>query len=361
MPEKLLPLVKKKLNSKSMDAGQRVYWVATGLAIDSPTYETLLLAELSASETKANYFFQFLLHSQHDRNYAPSASAVFLSRLIEVIAPNAHPGIEEVEHSVSDSAELWWTLQRLIAQLGESEDSNTLTELRRLQQLPELEKIHYLLEHAAYDVQIRVREKSFEFQIPQSLIKVLNNREPVDATDLQQLLVEHLDDFAALIQRDNANIYTRFWDTYKVRRPKDENDCRNIILSELKNRLTPHGVECAPEAQYVNSKRADIRASFSNKFSVPIEFKCDWNQDIWTGLRDQLINKYSIENDANGLGIYVVLWFGKHSRGKIPKTLDGSPTPQTPKEIEGHLLSLLNPEERQRILVRVINLEWTGN
>ncbi|WP_159567914.1 hypothetical protein [Limnobacter sp. 130] len=361
LSEKLQPTIKKKLSSKSMDAGQRVYWIMAGLAIDSPTYENLLITELSDSAIKAHYFLQFIRHDSRDENYIHSTSAVFLSKLIEVITPQADPSVEHAEGAVSSSGELWWTLQRLITQLGESDDPNTLPELRRLQQLPELEKIHYLLEHTAYDVQIRIREKSFAFLKPQSLIKVLGNREPVDVKDLQQLIVEHLDDYAESIHSDNANIYARFWDTHKERRPKDENDCRNIILSELKIRLSPYGVECAPEAQYVNNKRADIKALFRNKFSVPMEFKCDWNPDLWTGLRNQLINQYSIERKANEHGIYVVLWFGEHDREPIPKTLDGSPKPQTPKEIEEYLLSLLNPEEKQRILVRVINLEWTGS
>lgn len=360
LPEKLQPMVKKKLNNKSTDAGQRVYWIMTGLAIDSPAYENLLITELTASETKANYFFQFIEHSAREDNYISSTSAVFLSRLIEVIAPNANPGIDSPGSAVSRSGELWWRLRRLITRLGESEDPNALNELRRLQQLPELEKIHFLLEHTAYDAQIRVREKSFVFLKPEGLIKVLNNREPVDVKDLQQLIVEHLDDYAASIHEDNANIYARFWDTYKERRPKHENECRDIFLSELKSRLSPHGVECAPEALYVNSKRADIRASFSTRFSIPIEFKCDWNPDLWKGLREQLINQYSIEKNASLHGIYVVLWFGKRDRGPIPETLDGSPKPQTPKQIEEYLLRLLNPEEKQRILVRVINLEWTG-
>lgn len=360
LPEKLQPMVKKKLSRKAMDAGQRIYWIMTGLAIDSPAYENLLITELTASQTKANYFFRFIEHSAREVNYISSTSAVFLSRLIEVIAPNTNPEIENAEHTTSRSGELWWSLRRLITQLGESDDPNALTELRRLQQLPELEKIHFLLEHTAYDVQIRVRETSFEFLKPKSLIKVLKNREPVDIKDLQQLILEHLDDYAASIHEDNANIYARFWDTYKERRPKHENECRDIFLSELKSRLSPHGVECAPEAQYVNNKRADIRASFSNKFSVPMEFKCDWNKDLWTSLHEQLINKYSIEKNANGHGIYVVLWFGKHNRKPIPNTRDGSPKPQTPKQIEEYLLSLLNPEEKQRILVRVIKLEWTG-
>lgn len=360
LPKKLQPMVKTKLNSKSMDAGQRIYWIITGLAIDSPAHENLLIAEVTTSQTKANYFFQFIEHNSHENNYIPSTSAMFLSRLVEVIAPNANPEIENAEQPTGRSGELWWSLRRLITQLGESEDPTALAELRRLQQLPELEKIHFYLEHTAYDTQIRIRETSFEFLKPETLIKVLKNGEPVDVKDLQQLIVEHLDDYVASIHKDNANIYARFWDTYKERRPKNENECRDIFLSELKSRLSPHGVECAPEAQYVNNNRADIRASFSNRFAAPMEFKCDWNEHLWTGLRDQLINRYSIEKNASLHGIYVVLWFGKHSRGKIPKTLNGSPTPQTPKQIEDYLLSLLNPEEKQRILVRVINLEWAG-
>lgn len=360
LPEKLQPMVKKKLNNKSMDAAQRVYWITTGLAIDSSAYESQLITELVNSETKANYFFQFIEHSARENNYISSTSALFLSRLIEVIAPNANPGIENMENAVSRSGELWRSLRRLITQLGESEDPDALTELRRLQQLPELEKINFLLEHTAYDVQIRVREKSFAFLKPEGLIKVLNNREPVDVKDLQQLIVEHLDDYAEMIHKNKANIYAFFWDKNKTRRPADENYCRNIILHELENKLSRHGIGFEPEAQHVNNKRADIKALFSNKFSVSMEFKCDWNKDLWKGLREQLINQYSIEPNANRHGIYVVLWFGKHDRGPIPETLDGSPKPQTPKQLEEYLLSLLNPEEKQRILVRVINLEWTG-
>ena len=369
LPEKLHALVKKKLDSKSMDAGQRVCWIMTGFAIESPAYENLLIDELTASETKANYFFQFIEHSSNENNYISSTSAVFLSRLIEVIAPNANPEIENFERTSSRSGELWWSLRRVITQLGESEDPNALAELQRLQQLPELEKIRFYIEHTVYDAQIRVREKSFEFLKPESLIKVLKNREPVDEKDLQQLIVEHLDDYAASIRRDKANIYAFFWDINKKeengavkieRRPKDENLCRNLVIRELENKLSRYGIGLELEAQYVNNKRADIRASFNNKFSVPLEFKCDWNAHLWTGLREQLIKQYSIEKNANEHGIYVVLWFGKHNREPIPKTLDGSPTPQTPKQIEDYLLSQLNPEEKQRILVRVINLEWTG-
>lgn len=356
----LLSVVVHKLKRKSLDAGQRVYWVMAGLAVNPTEYETLLIAELAGSAIKIHHFTQFIGHDPHEKSYITINSAKFLARLIEAVTPQADPSVENTDGLVSSSGELWWNLRRLITQLGESEDPAALAELRRLQQLPELEKIHFLLEHTAYDVQIRIRETSFEFLKPETLIKVLKNGEPVDVKDLQQLIVEHLDDYVASIHKDNANIYARFWDTYKERRPKDENDCRNIILSELKSRLSPHGVECSPEAQYVSNKRADIRASFSNKFSVPMEFKCDWNPDLWTGLREQLINKYSIEKNANGHGIYVVLWFGKHSRENIPKRLDYSPPPQTPKQIEEYLLSLLNPEEKQRILVRVINLEWTA-
>lgn len=356
----LLSVVVHKLKRKSLDAGQRVYWVMAGLAVNPTEYETLLIAELAGSAIKIHHFTRFIGHDPHEKSYITINSAKFLARLIEAVTPQADPSVENTDGLVSSSGELWWSLRRLITQLGESDDPNTLTELRRLQQLPELEKIHFLLEHTAYDVQIRVRETSFEFLKPKSLIQVLKNREPVDVKDLQQLIVEHLDDYAASIHKDNANIYARFWGTYKERRPKHENECRDIFLSELKSRLLPYGVECAPEAQYVNNKRADIRASFSNKFSVPIEFKCDWNPDLWTALREQFIKRYSIEPNAKGHGIYVVLWFGKHSRGNIPKRLDGSPPPQTPKQIEEYLLSLLNPEEKQRILVRVINLEWTG-
>lgn len=86
--------------------------------------------------------------------------------------------------------------------------------------------------------------------------------------------------------------------------------------------------------------------SFGSEFSLPIEIKCDWNKDLWLGLHTQLIKRYSIEKNSHGYGIYVVLWFGEHNRGKMPVTPDGADKPENPKEIQHYLYDRMNPEEK---------------
>lgn len=361
IPDTLASLIPKKLSRKSIDAGQEVFWLTAGLILKPKEYQDRLIDVLGQSALRVNYFIQFIAYGHSSLSEVTGSSAKLLSNLIEVITPQADAHAIDREEFVTLASELWLILNNLVKQLGNSDDPATIDELERLQNLPSLEKIRPVLESTLYDTKIRIREKNFAFLEIDAIQKILNDLQPADAKDLQQLVLDHLDDYATIIHTDKSNIYSRFWNTHETLRPRNENDCRDVILRELDNRLSKQGVMCAPEAQYVNTKRADIQVFFGSEFSLPIEIKCDWNKDLWLGLHTQLIKRYSIEKNSHGYGIYVVLWFGEHNRGKMPVTPDGADKPENPKEIQHYLYDRMNPEEKSRIAIRVIDVSWMDN
>ena len=76
-----------------------------------------------------------------------------------------------------------------------------------------------------------------------------------------------------------------------------------------------------------------------------------WFQ-IWRTVRDQLLPRYTTDPATEGLGIYLVLWFGPRHTVPVPK----GPRPQTPDDLRDRLLDSLTPEERRRAAVLVMDV-----
>lgn len=76
-------------------------------------------------------------------------------------------------------------------------------------------------------------------------------------------------------------------------------------------------------------------------------------ETIWTAIRTQLIDRYTLYPTADGQGIYVVFWFGQPG---IPPSPSGR-KPASAEELEEELRAQLSPSEG-RISVVVINCAW---
>ena len=125
------------------------------------------------------------------------------------------------------------------------------------------------------------------------------------------------------------------------------------MLTLLQNYLEPLQIASAPEYDHVNDKRADIRVSYQNKIAIPIEIKGEWNPDLWTAVQQQLMPKYTLNKEAGGFGIYVVLWFGGTLQ---PAARDGDKKPTTPTELQTRLHKHLPEDIQKLIAVRVIDV-----
>ena len=171
------------------------------------------------------------------------------------------------------------------------------------------------------------------------------------------MVLDHLDDIARDIRTDNDDGFHAFWNVENRKPPsaREENLCRDALLTRLNPRLKPFGVECLPEVDHSNDKRADISVSYRNQFACPIEVKGEWHPSLWTALRSQLIEQYAIGRRAAEHGIYLVLWFGGERLGGAR---DGGNKPRSPEELRDRLQAQLDPVEQKRIFVRVLDVSW---
>ena len=280
-----------------------------------------------------------------------------MGRLIELITPQAQiewpPGLDVVR--VTDALRYGELVRALINRLGAMLTAEAAQEIERLLEQPTLRKLKPALESVRYQQKIHQRENQFRFRSPRKVARILANQAPISAADLAALALDHLDDIARDIRQDNDDGFRAFWTETKPNKPKKENSCRDALLTRLQARLTLLDIDCQPEGDYANDKRADIRLSYHAEFELPIEIKRDSNKSLWTSLREQLIEQYSIAPRADQHGIYLVLWFGGEG---MPRPTDGGKKPRSPDELQIRLEAQLSPIERLRIFVRVLDVSW---
>lgn len=360
-PEQLPKLIGKKLSMKGMDMAQKVYWLATAMMLDPKQYEAALWRHIGKSEVRANHLSGFLGNRDTGvkDDYALSVSTT--GKLIERLVP--HAAIERPTggvYSVSDAMRRGDHIQALVNHLGVLATAEAKQEIDRLLGIPALHKLKHMLEAARHELKQRLRESEFHFPLPREVAQVLANQAPTSAADLTALTLDHLDDIAREISQDNDDGFRAFWNVWIEERQqkiaaREENYCRDALLTRLRPRLEPLGIDSQPEGDYANDKRADLRLSYRTEFELPIEIKRDRNASLWSALHTQLIGQYARSPRASGHGIYLVLWFGGEG---MPSATDGEKKPRTPEELQTRLEAQLDPVERQRIFVRVLDVSW---
>jgi hypothetical protein len=90
-----------------------------------------------------------------------------------------------------------------------------------------------------------------------------------------------------------------------------------------------------------------------SKLYLPVEVKKEDNAGVWTAWRTQLDRLYTINPDAQGYGLYVVLWFGISPK---PMPNREGPRPQSAKEMEERIRGRIPAADRYRLPVLVLDL-----
>lgn len=353
----LIPIIARKLELRSMDAAQRVYWLACGLMIAPAAYETGLIRYIGKSKVRRGYLAGFLHDRWERRILDTSLPETTLALLIEILAPDCSPERPQGAHRVSPDMETAGLMRLFVSSLGGNPSEASSRELERLLALPNLAHWHNSLRGALHTQRIARRKASFRRLGVEEVSHTLANLQPASAADLAALALDHLRDIARKIRDGSTNDYRQYWSydesNKKLDKPKPENDCRDALLSDLNERLGRLGIDAQREGNYADDKRADIRVSFggSNGFNVPIEIKKDSHADLWRAIHEQLIPKYVRDPGAEGHGIYLVFWFGEKG---MPLPSDGKKL-RSADELENRLRQTLTPEESHRIQVCVID------
>jgi hypothetical protein len=139
----------------------------------------------------------------------------------------------------------------------------------------------------------------------------------------------------------------------KIEQPGHEEYCRDRLVELLRPRLFPLGISGEPEGHMAADKRADIVLYYGVNLKLPIEVKKHTHKELWTACEHQLERLYARDPNASGFGIYLVLWFGDESGGKLPSPPSGVGRPDNAVALEEALQSLI-PEEKRYCLDAIV-------
>jgi hypothetical protein len=199
------------------------------------------------------------------------------------------------------------------------------------------------------------REATFRAADAGAVALLLANLSPANVSDLCALLVSQIKAIEAEVRGGPAFQLKQFW--RPDGRPQPEEWCRDVLLNELSGKLVRHEVDLQPESRAAANKRMDLRATChpgsGNRLTLPIEIKKDSHKDVWTAWLHQLDALYTIDPDAHGIGIYLVLWFGYKSTPS-PEGI----RPQKLGEFADLLQQRMSNAVRVGLTLYVMDLSW---
>ena len=350
----ILKLADRKLVSRSMNAGQRVYWLAAGvLASDSAeSYREQLRGYVSRNEHRIRCLTAFLnsladwIYPECIRNLDTPA----LQLLIELMGSSYRPA--KLDFHIFESKSQF--VHKLIGRLVSIPSLAAAKALKSLSIDDALRSWKsYLVDAIDRQNTIR-READFRHLDVDPVQKTLDRGNPANVADLAALTFDLLIEVARNIRDGNTNDWRQYWhwDQHRQRsNPMHEDHCRDRLLSDLQSRIGQLGIDAAPEGRYADEKRSDIRISCSG-CNVPVEIKKSDHRDLWSAIRNQLIAKYTRDPNAGGHGIYVVFWFGR----SCCQSPESGARPGSAAELEKRLRDTLSPEEARMIRICVIDV-----
>ncbi len=366
----LIRMVKEKLGHASMNVAQRVYWLAAGLVSSPQCFSDSLCEYVAGNVRRVTHLSAFIggrfdqFPVQLDKNDI-SAIATLIQLLGAMYPPSffnseLDPGTEE-DGGITWGMDISYRIEGFVHQLMENPSQKATQVLRKLAKDEGLSVWSTRLELAIGKQKVIRREADFKHANVSTILGVLNNQRPANSADLAALTMDHLSEIATRIRDGNPSDWRQYWNVdswNRVEYPKPEDACRDILLSNLQQRLASLDIDSLAEGAYADDKRADIRVSFGG-FNVPIEIKRSCHRDLWTAFRTQLIAKYTRDPGADGHGIYLVFWFGNHK--DYGPTPDAGPPPRSAGELKRRLKESLTDAERRKISVCVIDVEDRKN
>ena len=347
-------LIAGRLALKSLDVPQRIAYLVASLSLDGPDSSGDLLLLVGTSQSRATHLGRALeLQGGRKTNLRSARIPVqVIGRLIELVGPHASPERPTGAHRVGDADHRRDRVHQFINQLATDASAEAAAEIARLAGSSKLKRWKVELDGATFDQSRARRDATFRLPSIPDVANVLANRSPTNPQDLVALFLDHLRHFEAKLHGADTNVLRLFRrDDRKT--SKFENECRDIILNHMRDRLLELGVHLEKEGQAAHDTRADLRLEFiqpGRRIAVPIEIKKGDSSDLWSAWRTQL-RTYVRDPCCEGIGIYLVLWFGTRPRA----TPEGI-RPLTPQHLLGLLSAMIPETDRQRLHVAAIDL-----
>ena len=350
----LRELIDRKLSLKSMNVAQRVHWLAAGTTISPGAHKDSLEDFVKDRERRLSHLVEFYWFDGPDQFSFGELEISVVELLIRLVGSSVSPNESaEMDGVIIPAPNSLGFVNRFIQFLASSSDRCTGNSLDTLVYDPELSDWRTVLSRARDAQRVIWRDARYRHPSIEQVCRTLNGGSPANAADLAALVVDWLNEIGKQIRTGNTDDWRQYWNEVRGRicSPRHENFCRDAILSDLRLRLQPQGVDAQREGQYARDTRADIRVSCRD-FHVPVEIKKNSHPNLWRACRTQLIEQYTRDPATDGYGIYLVFWFG-------PRLTQRSPygrRPANPKELRERLEKTLSNDERRKISIKVIDV-----
>lgn len=356
--DELASIVHRKLELSSLRVGHRVRWLATGMLLgDSLLAEQLNRFLADGRDGRVREFAAFLKVrkvAERIRTLPVRSLAMIVNRLGGYFAPalGGVPGY--MSHEVDEALQTDGLIRTALDALSYHPTPEATQLIKALLDDEDLCAWQEPIVEA-FDAQ-RVVRLDAEFEPPTvgDVVRALNGGRPAGAADLAALTVDRVLAISELVRDGDADLWRHFWSEGqrgKPQTPKIEPSCQQALLAALRPEL-PEWVRLDSEVRYAGDKRADLQVSFRD-FAVPVETKMSSSRDLWTGVTDQLIPRYTRDPRSDGYGIYVVFWHGPdHAKSPTPK---GRPA-RTPDELQNRLTQQLTAEAQRKVSVIVLDV-----
>lgn len=356
-------LIEMKICRKSMNAGQRVFWLLAGMLISSDKFldrmDAHVVSYKNGSADLERCLIEFFYGSTNLFEFLEPEG---IKLLIQHVGPNSLTGFDDLashphqNRSSSHRMNAGDCVRESIEQLASNPSVNATTALQALSEDDNLIGWRAKLLSAINQQQRRRREAEYRQPSLQQVSETLRNCKPANPADLAALVEDKLRHIADEVRNGPASGWRQYWNVDNHNRPVDprhENACRDTLMSDLRNHTRTLGIDVQPEGRYADDKRSDIRVCFNN-FNVPVELKKSDHRDVWSAIFSQLAKKYTRDPGADGYGIYGVFWFGFSEFSKPKPGVSG--IPNSPEEFERRLKESLPVELRRKISVCVIDV-----
>ncbi len=363
----LRKLVIRRLNRKNMDIAQRSQWLGAGIYAARDHCIPLLAEFLSTGqESRVRRILDFLVLDD-GRSILLNLDDWNFEEILKFIralgACMQRPDSEDNSYSLVTKLIHEEKFETLFAQCLRALAYNTSGEATNALVLlatdPRLVAWKEEIVRAQEEQHWKRHANSRQDLTAEQIQKVFQNGPVASVADLTALTSDALEELADHIRTGQINDWRQYWDwDHQANRPTDpkhENDCRDFLLSDLKEVLRGYGIDAQAEGCYADEKRADIRVSYGADFSVEIKIKKNSHRNIWHGISEQLVQKYMCDPSSAGYGIYLILWFGCDR--KYMKVLPPSgAVPKNPEELKSLLIQQLDPALKNRISIVVIDV-----
>ena len=347
-------VIGRKLSRTSMNVAQRVHWLAAGVIVSPAVYRDLLNDFVQGRERRILQLAAFFCTQDRVWFSFDELGIPVLELLIRLVGSYVEPDQWlDTNGVVTPAMQASGLVHELIRRLAASPAKDASDALDSLRANPVLARWRDVLSRASDDQRVIRRDSGYRHPDIGQVCRTLNGGSPANAGDLAALVRDRLRETAVRIRTGNTDDWRPYWNedsNGKPCSPKNENSCRDAMLSDLRQ-LLPERVDAQPEGHYAKDRRADIRVSCLD-FQVPVEVKKNNHRDLWSACKNQLIKQYTTGPATSGYGIYLVFWFGKDCTQPPPRDT----RPYSPQKLREQLKATLSEDEARKISVCVIDV-----